>query len=250
MAKKRRKLNIIGLLLIVLLVVLCFILIGMFLNKQGIVSLPSSKYEVMLDAGHDLEHPGYETSIKENDYTNAIVSRLYAKLSEHPDIKVSLTHESEEKLSIEKRIERIDRENPDVVISIHAGYDPSTQIHRTRIITQLPTNEEHEKSLAYANLVKDAFTNEVEPIEVGYYYYVPTHNNMESLTFISSEDTEAKEYETMELLREDKTPIILVEGFNINNPEDVAKWTSEEGYEKMVDLYYQAILNMLEDSKQ
>ena len=123
MAKKKRKTISFLFVLVALAALLCVVLYILFFMK-GELSLPSSKFEVMLDAGHDSNQVGYSTSIQENEYTKEVTSRLYELLKGNDDIKVSLTHELDEPLSLTKRLEVIEEEKPDILISIHAGYDP------------------------------------------------------------------------------------------------------------------------------
>ena len=247
MAKKKRKTNP---LLIILFSLVGLLSVGvcilLFLNRGG---LPSSKFEVMLDAGHDSNEVGYTSSIQEYEYTQEVTSRLYTLLEGNSDIKVSLTHEKDQPLTLEKRLEVIEREKPDMIVSIHAGYDPSPNMRGMRIITQLPSNPKHEQSVLVAKEIQKAFDDETNFVAVGYYYYVPTHNEMFALSFVPVEDKTEKEFETLTILQNDKYPTVVVEGFNINNPEEVATFTSEEGYQKAAEQYYKAILKYIENTK-
>lgn len=251
MAKKKRKTISFLFALVALAALLCVVLYILFFMK-GELSLPSSKFEVMLDAGHDSNQVGYSTSIQENEYTKEVTSRLYELLKGNDDIKVSLTHELDEPLSLTKRLEVIEEEKPDILISIHAGYDPSPNLRGMRIITQLPTNPEHDNSVLLAKEIQKAFDDESNFVAVGYYYYVPTHNEKVALAFVPLEDKGIREYETLNILQSESVPTVVVEGLNINNPEEVAELTTEETYQKTAQQYYQAILEMkekLESSK-
>lgn len=78
-------------------------------------------FSVAVDPGHDPLEPGAISARgkQEVDFNDAAAAALKARLKKIPGIRVSLSRQPGEKLSLDERLRRIRAMKPDLVISIH-----------------------------------------------------------------------------------------------------------------------------------
>lgn len=241
--KKKRKVKKSAVAILLFVVLLLIGAIGYFGWK--LMPLLSNKYVLVLDAGHDIQEKGYQGAIEEYDYTSAIIAHLYPLFEENKNIEVILTHEAEQALPVANRLEEVEKKNPDLMLSIHASYDPNKQAEGMRILTQLPSNPNYEQSVTFAKAIESAFQNDTHIIGIENLYYIPSHNNRDTVHYEPLGQPEQSEYATMDILQSQKIPTVVIEGLNINNPDEVAANMSEERLQEVAKRYYQVLLEIL-----
>jgi N-acetylmuramoyl-L-alanine amidase len=118
---------------------------------------------VTLDAGHGGEDRGASRGdINEAAITLSVVKQVANALKSEPDIKVSFTRTDDTYCSLEDRVQIVNREHPDVFISIHvnSSKDASARGQEIYFQNQLDADDE---ALFLANLENDNPKREANP---------------------------------------------------------------------------------------
>lgn len=131
-------------------------------------SLPakeSKKISVVIDAGHGGKDEGSVfNNLSEKDIVTQISSQIKA-LNTNADVELHFIRETDEFVSLEERVEAINKHNPDLVLSLHLNYSKDADIYGMEFFV---TNaEQSEKSLAYAEKLADRFKNKEYNTERG-----------------------------------------------------------------------------------
>ncbi len=103
---------------------------GLLLNQPGMVMADLFGLEVhtiVIDAGHGGEDPGAigPNGLMEKDITLKIARLLYNRLEDEEGIRVILTRDSDETLSLKRRVEFVRENDADLLISIHLNTIPN-----------------------------------------------------------------------------------------------------------------------------
>ena len=254
--------------ILLLLAIFTFILYGLFssgifkkkeakqeevveeITEEVVEETPEIKEEikkpiVVLDAAFGGELEGYVGIVKEADLNAAIVDKVKNKLSEDERIDVRLSHENHESASVLSKAEIINEINPDLLITICAANSDNKSTSGMHIYVDKPTVETFERSLSIAECVQKEFTNDDNPVDIRFMYYVPIGNNTYQISYVDIEDKEDKKKNTWLILENTECPAIVVEQMYVTSQADIDKWTSKEGLERIAESYYKAILNYL-----
>ena len=195
---------------------------------------------VMLDAAYGEEAKGNSGVINEADYNAALVKELAEVLKKDNRFIVKLSHEEGAKATIHDRAAAADKENPELLLSIHCGYNPAKTVSGMKIYADVPGSKTNSKSLEAAQKIKETFA--AENAEVLYRYYEPLDEKTFQVVNVSAEGSETKELKTWSLMEEASVPVVIVEQFNVANEEAAAKYNTEEGIKATAQQYYKALL--------
>ena len=202
---------------------LCFALIGVVVVGSLIINLSVKAnndylpYKIVLDAGHGGRDDGCSGSngVKESEVNLAITKKVKALLEDY-GFRVVLTRKDENGLYEEnvdnyklsdmaKRLEIIEKERPNFVVSIHQNSYPNSHAVGAQVFC-LEKNTESEKfATAIQSELKKLLPNARETISYGDYY----------------------------LLKCSKMPSVIVECGYLTNPEE-EKLLQDEQYQERI----------------
>lgn len=197
------------------------------------------KVSIMLDARGDINYPGIEDTIIEQDYNNALVDALYDRLSEDEHFRVYKTHEKDEASAAKDRGQFADEANCSMMLSFGVNESSDEMVSGMQIFVEPPTYRQHEKSLEMANAIASEFKD--ENVTMQYCYFAPLDEDMDRLHLVGVEDTTKYEEDTLPLFEATKRPCVIVNGFYASNKNDYDKWASNDGIQEAADRYYKAI---------
>ncbi len=220
----------------ILVILLVFLTIG-----TSISGCKKSKTVIELDAAYGGDNTGYQGIINESDFTESVVEKLAALLTEDGNFEVLLTHEAGTSSTVEERSEKINQDKPDIVLSIHASGTPDSSRSGQEIYADIPTASTHDASLSLANAISTAFTSDTWTPTVDYLYYKPFDDDSYQLEIVSSEDTTDYQLETWDLMEKCDVPVVISDQIYVTNQSDIDTWASDDGYQKAAELYYSAI---------
>lgn len=165
----------------------------------------------------DVSHGGDDLGATFENYNEKEVvfnvAQQVIELNKNPNIKIVLTRNSDNSLSLEERAEIINSLNPEFVISLHANLHPNTNKKGTEIYIS-ENNKEMAKSKQLALNISQIFENQ-NPI-------------VKNANF--------------QILRNVESPIALLELGFLSNNEDREKLTSQKGQKEFAE----AILMLVE----
>ena len=244
MAKKRRRkirketrtlALIILVLMIVLLALVLFQLFGG--SKTG-----GSKITVMLDNAHGGDNSGYQGIISEDEYNEHVIDELQILLQNDERFEVKRTHEDGQAMAVSTRVEIIDEEKPDLVLSVRCHNGDSPNFGTMLVFADPPASKFHKDSTDLAKFITQVYTDAGYSPLCGYYYYKPIKTGYYQEHLVPVDDETDYEEETWELMNA-KAPVVIVSQINVNSEEETAEWDSEEGWKKAAELYYKALVN-------
>lgn len=223
--------------IIILVSLLIFLTIGTAFFSSG----STGRVVIELDAAYGGDASGYEGIITESAFNEKAVDALEEVLSNDIRFTVLRTHESGTSASVEEKAAKINEDQPDLVISIHCAYAPDASISGMSVYPDIPSSANHEKSLAAANAIANAFTSDTWTPAVYYLYYKPYGENAYQIETVETSDTSDHEEETWALLEAVDVPAVVVEQIYCSSQNDVDMWANEDGYQKIADTYYSAL---------
>lgn len=117
-----------------------------------------NKKVIVLDAGHGGDDDGAKfEDFKEKNYTLAIAKRIM-ELNRNENVEIILLRDSDEFIDLNKRVDRINELNPDLVISLHVNNSSNTSLNGMEVYYS-DLNEQHEVSKEYAEKLHSSFKN-------------------------------------------------------------------------------------------
>lgn len=221
---------------IILVILLVFLTIG-----TAISGMHGSKIIIALDAAYGGEETGYQGIINESDFAESVVEKLATLLNEDSHFEVLLTHESGTTSSLEERINKINQNQPDIVLRIQASGTPDTSRSGQEIYADIPSSTSHDQSLKLAQCIAESFTSSSWNPTVDYLYYQPFDDDSYQLEIIDSTDTTDYQLETWELMEKCNVPVVISDQIYVTNQSDIDLWASEASYQKAAENYYSAI---------
>jgi N-acetylmuramoyl-L-alanine amidase len=224
----------------IILVGLAFILFIAILSLNlGYRGIPAVKEKlqaktVVLDAGHGGEDPGKVSNysdLKEKDINLSIAFKT-KEILEKEEFNVIMTREEDRlfydegtteiyykrKQDLERRKKIMDENSDGIVVSIHANSFQETQYYGAQ--TFYPPNSEESKRLAH--LLQKSLRENIDP------------NNKREPQLKTDQ---------IVILRNLKTPTVIVECGFISNREEEAKLRTEEYHEKLAQAIAEGIKN-------
>ena len=235
-AKKKKKLK--NPLVIILAVMLAFVAVGSAFS--GCLNLTSDRIIIAVDAAYGGEQTGYTGFINESEYAEGVVNALCARIQEDSRFIILRTHDAGTSRSILNIVKDVIERGADMVLSIHAGYDPDPARTGMHIYVEKPSSAEHERSLAFAQSIQKTFADTVQA-EIGCMYYEPTGEDKYQLKVVPADDETDYGLETWTIMEKTLLPAVVTEQIYVSNEADVSAWANEEAYEKSAEMYYQAL---------
>ena len=232
--KKKKKLK--NPAVLILAALLLFLIIGVSLS--GLIGGPG--ITVAIDAAYGGDQTGYTGFINESDYNEGVVNALCERLAQDDRITLYRTHEAGTAHSVLNTAKEVNEKKADIVLSIHAGYDPDPAVTGMRIYTEKPSTEEYERSLNFAETIQKAFQDEIGT-EIDCMYYEKIGEDKYQMKVVPAADTADYELDTWTLMEKTVVPVVVTEQIYVSNESDVEKWANPEAYAKTAELYYQAI---------
>lgn len=171
-----------------------------------------NKKTVVIDISHGGEDHGVTfEDFNEKEIVFNIANKI-VELNQDSDIKIIVTRNSDNFLSLEERTEMINDLKPEFVISLHANLHPDKNKNGTEIYIS-EKNKEKEKSEKLAYSISQSFDGDKTKIKSANFH----------------------------LLKNVEYPIALVELGFISNDEDRNKLTSEDGQTEYAHSILEAI---------
>lgn len=170
---------------------------------------PVSKKIIVIDAGHGGTDMGATyNEVTEKQIVLGVASQIKKLSKSQNDYEIVLTRDSDASTSLSERTEKINKLNPDMVISLHINRTPGKETTKKghEIFTQ---NSDASKKLA--KMISDKFG---------------------SCTI---------EEKNLHILRESKSPTVLVELGFINNKQDRDFLSSEAGQKEVASKFVEVI---------
>lgn len=168
-----------------------------------------TKKTVIIDAGHGGTDNGASVNqTYEKDINNNIAQIIKELSSQNGNVKIILTHDGKTAPSLGERISFINKINPDLVISLHTNSSTNKDKSGVEIYVQ---NNEKSKQLA------ERLTSQFEKAEI-------------------------KE-QNLKLLKDSKSPAVIIEMGFLSNAKDREYLTTVEGQREMAT----KILHVIEE---
>jgi N-acetylmuramoyl-L-alanine amidase len=174
-----------------------------------------SRKKIGLDAGHGGKDPGAtDGGMKEKDFNLTLTKLIKEKLSKY-DVDIVETRQGDETVSLKERTDFLNKENVDLVLSIHAnagggqGYEDFIFSGTVSSLT-----------VKYRDILHDEVSNSNSMINRG------------------------KKRANFHMLRETKAPAILTENGFVDNVSDRAKMRNSLWLNQVSDAYVRAIVRM------
>lgn len=202
------------------------------------------KIPIVLDAAYGGENKGNSGLLNESDFNEQVVTALETLLTEDGRFEVIRSHPQNTDADISQRIEIINKAEPELVISIHAALDHKKETSGMHIYVQLPDHKKHADSVKIAEAVKTAFTKDDWTPDVSCLYYEPYEDGTYKVITKGVDETMEEDLETWGLLEKCDYPAIVVEQLYLSNQKDIDRWTKENGYEQIADLYFQSLKSL------
>ncbi len=91
------------------------------------LSFTKTPKTIVIDAGHGAQDLGAVVNqVSEKDITLAVAQQIQ-KLNSNSDVKIILVRNDDSYPSLSNRVEMINKLNPDLVISLHANFNPKNK---------------------------------------------------------------------------------------------------------------------------
>lgn len=216
----------------------------------------NKKPVIMLDSGHDLQEPGYtsrddELSLSFVDYTEgaenagliteaaydeALTAELESLLKATGQFTVIRTKTADESMTMAGRLERIDKEEPDLVISIHAIHTMETGATVPLICVEPAGSETHDASLAAGTALQARLHPAEKESQLVYCYYTPVRPETWQLHIVPADDTTDYGEETLEIMTGNSAPVVQISLLSLHSHEDLAALAAPEGIRQTAEM--------------
>lgn len=169
---------------------------------------------IVIDLGHGGKDNGVEVDgFLEKDLIFEIAQKIQA-LNADSKIKIILTRESDDFVSLKDRVEYINSLNPDLVISLHINSDPNTRVNGFDLFVS-PQNSRNLESQELAKKIEASLSKE----------------------FSSNGIKESNFY----ILKNVNTPSATIELGYLSNPGNRYLLTSEYGQHRIAEAIYSVL---------
>ena len=239
MTGKKKKKTLRNPLIPLLAVLLAFVVIGAAFS--GCLNTGSDRIRVAIDAAYGGDQTGYTGIINEADFNEGVVNALCERRMQDQRFITIRTHEAGTAQSVLNTVKEVNERNADMVLSIHAGYDPDPEKTGMRIYAEKPGTSDNERSLGFAEAIRQVFAQEYPEAAVSYMYYEPLGVDKYQMKVVPCSDETDYGLETWTLMEKTLVPTVVTEQIYVSNETDVSAWANEEGYKKAGELYYQAL---------
>lgn len=202
-----------------------------------------SVYRVEIDAAFGGTNPGFTGLINEASVNEKAADALEALLKKDGRFDVIRSHASGTDATVAETAAKIAEDQPELVLSIHAGWNPDSKMSGTRVYTDLPGRPGQKESLKFAQEVQKAFTEENWDASLNYLYYHEGENGTWTVEVqpVSDEAKAPENPVTWTLFEKTDVPCVIAEQFFVSNQKDIDRWNNADGYELIAQKYYSAL---------
>lgn len=202
---------------------------------------PLTPHIIMLDPGHGGVDSGAAELVREVDVCENTVDSLFELLEKDPNYLPLRTRPNGEDKAIRDRVKAADEAKAEVLLSIHANCDDSTQqSHGFECFPKPPGRTYSEESLQIASYIAEGMKNAGHRLRgengIRFAYY-----NGKRKIIVDSTDTRVRTLKTFGIIEKVSCPAVLIEQCFLTNRKDVNTWTGEEGCKRAACIYYEAI---------
>lgn len=200
-------------------------------------------YRVVVDAGHGGSDPGARGVTEEKNITASTAAILLQWLGRDPNYITLQTRENfDETATPTERATAAVVQNPQLLLSIHANAAANgSSAAGFECYPVVPGRVGHEESLYFAQLLADGMQQAGASLRgcggVRYIYYL--ENDQKQL--VDSMHTEVRTERSFTILEDSGCPAVLAEQCFVTSAEDVERFGSKEGCQKVARVYYEAI---------
>lgn len=182
-----------------------------------IVSIPSERFKVVLDAGHGGKDPGANTYSKryEKEFTLSLTLKVYELLKKEPMIEPVLTRSDDTFLELDERSEIANNIGADLFLSIHGNTYSSASVSGTETY--------------YYNAASKSFAQTI-------------HKHVVNDTGFRDRNVRQQEYKVLRLA---KMPAALIEVGYLTNPDQEKLLFDEDFQNKIAHAIVNAIKEYL-----
>ena len=240
MSRRNLKFRLKDPMVLILFCLLVFLTSGMTMKaceKKEII-----RYRVELDAAYGGDNPGLTGIINEADVNEKVINALEDLMVQDERFIVYRTHTAGSGASVLESAEKIKKDKPDLVLSIHAAYSPSSSQSGTRLYPSLEGSAKT-PSLKFAQEIFDEFEKEEDwAVSVNRLYYLQQAEGTVAVVIRDYTDdfNEEDGNVTWTLLMKTDVPCVIAEQFFISSQADINRWDNEEGYRLIAEKYYSA----------
>lgn len=201
----------------------------------------SGPYVVALDAGHGGFDTGANALVQELNVCEQTVDLLYALLEADPNYAPLRTRPNGEDRSTKDRAEAANDGGAQLLLSIHANSDESTQqSHGFECFPTPPGRRYSEESMRFALCIAERMGAAGHRLRGGngvrFAYY-----NGKQKQIVDSTDDKARTQKSFGIVERPNCPAVLAEQCFLTNYSDVEQWTGEAGCARAARIYYEAI---------
>ncbi len=225
--------------LIIMCVLLLFVTCGTFLH--GCSEKMKKRYVVELDAAFGGSNTGFNGVVRESGFTENLAEAIEEALTKDGNFTVIRTHDKGEESSVTQRLEKIESDKPDIVISVHASGSPDETRSGMHVYAQPAAMKDHEASVKLAQAIQKAFADTSLKPQAGYLYYEMTDRDTERLKFAEITDKTDYKLKTWNILEGSGFPSVVVDQIYISNKDDVRQWANPDGYKNAAERYLKAL---------
>ena len=216
------------------------------LPVPGTAGMPESPgtagpYIVALDAGHGGFDTGANALVQELSVCEQTVDLLYALLDADPNYTPLRTRPNGEDRSIRDRAQTATDAGAQLLLSVHANSDQSTQqSHGFECFPTPPGRTHSEGAMRFALYIADKMGAAGHRLRGGNGVRFAYYNGKEK-QIVDSTDDKARTQRSFGIVERPDCPAVLVEQCFLTNPNDVEQWTGEAGCARAARIYYEAI---------
>ena len=227
------------------LVIILIALVAVILVMVGYQLLSDRKskdaYTIELDSGFGGDQTGFVGVMNESEFNAGVVSALQTLLNKDSHFIVLLSHPLDEAATNVEKVDKINEDNPDMVLSIHTGYNPNVNEGGMYIYADVPSENTNKDSVQLAQCIQQSFQETDLNPQVSYYYYHEIRPEVFTPNLVPVDDMTTYEDQTLDILSGTSAVAVYVEQLNIMNPQQITTWANEEGYQQLAQYYYEAI---------
>lgn len=207
-------------------------------------------FKIGIDAAFGGANKGFTGYIAESDINEKTVNAIEELLSKDDRFTVMRTHAAQTEAAVLDTAAKINEEQPQLVLSIHGGWDPDETVSGTRVYTNLPERKGEREANKFAEEIVAAFSAEDWSATQNYLYYheQPTGTYTVEVVDADAEQPVYPEGEvpvTWTLMENTEIPTVIVEQFFVSNKSDISRWDNPEGYQLIAEKYYSALCRYL-----
>ncbi|GEM_PF-3752176 len=226
------------------LLLVVFVLTGLLAGALWLLyQTLDEKTVIELDAGHDQTQPGYVSdTLREADLDMEIVLGVRDKFAENSDYVIQLTHDELTDMNMTSRLEKIDKDNPDLTISIHTYEDP--YLRKTGTLIVVPPSGSR-KSISAAEKICASLQEAGRGCEVVRMAYEAGREGRSTVRYLTLEEDYPSGAESREIFSVDSA-VMEIQLLNMNDTGDAEQWTDPAFKASVIDAIAKGILSIAE----